>query len=62
MEPLASDLSNHSWTDNEIALVLRAEHGVLYEDDEMPLQQLLDQMFDTSHPEFSQERALENLY
>ena len=62
LEPLTSDLTNHSWSNDEISLVLRAEQGYLYENEEQTLQQLLDDLFDTSHPDFTKETALKNLH
>ena len=62
LEPLTSDLTNHSWSNDEISLVLRAEQGYLYADEEQNLQQLLDDLFDTSHPDFTKETALKNLH
>ena len=62
LEPLTSDLTNHSWSNDEISLVLRAEQGYLYANEEQTLQQLLDDLFDTSHPDFTKETALKNLH
>ena len=62
LEPLTSDLTNHSWSNDEISLVLRAEQDYLYANEEQTLQQLLDDLFDTSHPDFTKETALKNLH
>jgi len=60
LEPLMTDRINQPWSQEEMSLVFRAEHGILEEDEEFQLQQTLEISFDTSHPEFCKETALAN--
>ena len=61
LEPLMTDRINQPWSQEEMQLVLRAEHGILEGNEEFQLQQTLEISFDTSHPEFCKETALANL-
>jgi hypothetical protein len=53
LEPQINDQMNHEWSMNEMALILRAERDLLYDDDEITLQQTLEDSFDISHPNFN---------
>ena len=44
-----------------MSLLLRAERNLLYEDEEITLQQTLENSFDISHPDFTKEMAIANL-
>ena len=44
-----------------MSLLLRAERNLLYEDEEITLQQTLKNSFDMSHPDFTKEMAIANL-
>ena len=56
-----TDRINQPWSQEEMQLVLHAEHGILEGNEEFQLQQTLEISFDTSHPEFCKETALANL-
>jgi hypothetical protein len=62
LEPLSGDIINYPWTNEEISLVLRAEQGYLNSNEEPTLDQMLDNLFDISHPDFTKEQALDNLH
>src|SRR6185437_15598971 len=58
LEPLISDRITQPWSYYEIQLILQAESDVLSVNDIDPLQTILDESFDTSHPDYDQKYAL----
>ena len=46
---------------NEMLLLLRAERDLLYDDEEITLQQTLADSIDISHPDFDRQMAIVNL-
>src|SRR6185437_15346920 len=58
LEPLISDRITQPWSYHEMQLILQAESNVLSENDIDPLQTILDESFDTSHPDYDQKYAL----
>ena len=52
---------NHEWSMNEMSLLLRAERDLLYDDEEITLQQTLADSIDISHPDFDRQMAIVNL-
>ena len=46
---------------NEISLLLRAERDLLYDDEEITLQQTLADFIDISHLDFNRQMAIVNL-
>ena len=58
LEPLISDRITQPWSYYEMQLILQAESDVLSENDIDPLQTILDESFDTSHPDYDQKYAL----
>ena len=52
---------NHEWSMNEMSLLLRAERDLLYDDEEITLQQTLADSIDISHPDFDRQIAIVNL-
>ena len=59
LEPQVNDRINNEWTDEDMTLVLRAEQGLLDDEEDYPrLDQVIQNSFDTSHPDFNQEYAL----
>ncbi|HEY1248319.1 MAG TPA: hypothetical protein VGE97_04975 [Nitrososphaera sp.] len=59
LEPQVNDRINNEWTDEDMTLVLRAEQGLLDDEEDYPrLEQVIQNSFDTSHPDFNQEYAL----
>ena len=61
LEPLENDRFNQDYTYNEITLILQASHIQLTDTEENKLQRILAKSFDTSHPDFDQHKAIENL-
>jgi len=49
---------NHEWSMDEISLLLRAERDLLYDDEEITLQQTLADSIDISHPDFDRQMAI----
>ena len=58
LEPLISDRITQPWSYHEMQLILQAESDMLSENDIDPLQTILDESFDTSHPDYDQKYAL----
>ena len=58
LEPLTSDRITQPWSYEEMQLILQAESDLLSENDIDPLQAILDESFDTSHPDYDQKYAL----
>jgi hypothetical protein len=58
LEPLISDRITQPWNPYEMQLILQAESDLLSENDIDPLQTILDESFDTSHPDYDQKYAL----
>ena len=54
LEPLISDRITQPWSYYEMQLILQAESDILSESDIDPLQAILDESFDTSHPDYDQ--------
>jgi len=52
LEPLETDRSNQAFTDDDIQLIMRATEVQLTETEEEELQRILNESFDTSHPDF----------
>ena len=61
LEPQTNDRMNHEWSMNEMSLLLRAERDLLYDDEEITLQQTLADSIDISHPDFDRQMAIVNL-
>ena len=61
LEPLITDRYNQGYSDEEINLLVRAPHVELSETEEQELQWILNESFDTSHPDFDQCQAIKNL-
>ena len=61
LEPLTTDRYNQGYSNEEISLIIRAPHTQLSDSDQVSLDQILAESFDTSHPEFSHEIAMQNL-
>src|SRR4029078_7778151 len=58
LEPLISDRITQPWNPYEMQLILQAESDMLSENDIDLLQAILDESFDTSHPNYDQKYAL----
>ena len=58
LEPLISDHITQPWSYYDMQLILHAESDMLSENDIDPLQTILDESFDTSHPDYDQKYAL----
>ena len=58
LEPLISDRITQPWNPYEMQLILQAESDLLSENDIDPLQTILDESFDTSHPDYDRKYAL----
>ena len=62
LEPQITDRYNQGYSNEEINLLVRASHVQLTETEEQELQRILAESFDTSHPDFSHQEAMENLH
>ena len=58
LEPLVSDRITQPWNPYEMQLILQAELDILPENGADPLQAILDESFDTSHPDYDRKHAL----
>jgi hypothetical protein len=61
MEEQDHDRYSREWTSDEITILLRTEQVNLTEEEEATLQQILDESFNTAHPDFDIRKAVENL-
>ena len=61
LELLETDHSNQDFTDDEINIIMRADHVELTETEEEELQRILNESFDISHLDFDAQRAIQNL-
>ena len=61
LEPQANDQLNQEYSNEDISLIIRAPNIPLSDTEQEDLQRILQESFDTSHPDFDHHRALENL-
>ena len=61
LEPQVGDHFNQPWSNDDMELVLREEQEVLEENDELLLQQILNNTFDTIYPEYNKQFVLATL-
>ena len=62
LEPQITDRYNQGYSNEEINLIVRATYIQLSETEEQELQRILAESFDTSHLDFEQHIAIENLH
>src|SRR5260364_384682 len=61
LEEQDTDQYNRDWTNNKITILLRSDQITLTETEEATLQQVLQESFDISQPDFDTSKAIENL-
>ena len=61
LEPQTNDRMNHEWSMDKMSFLLKAKKDLLYDDEEITLQQTLADSIDISHPDFDRQIAIVNL-
>ena len=56
-----NDRSNQNYSDEDISLIMKAPNITLLETEQEILDQILQEFFDQTYPEFNHYKALENL-